>query len=397
MVLVDIATIALTAIGILLLFPVAVLLIEIVASFWPARESTPVPARRPMAVLVPAHDEELTVGAAVAGILPELGPDDRLLVVADNCTDATAALARAAGAEVIVRTDGARRGKGFALDFGVRHLEADPPAVVVIVDADCRPAPGSLPRIAGLAAATQRPVQAHYDIMLPEGPHSTLRAFVRFALRVKNFARPLGCRRLGLACQLTGSGMAFPWALIGRANLATSEIVEDLVYGLELTRDGHPPLFCPDALVTSEFPVAVEGQRTQRARWETGHLHTIAKRLPGLLWDAVARRDLVLLALVLDAAVPPLAFLAAAIAAFTVLGGVVALVGGAAGLLALAAVTCLLFTMAVLLAWWRVGRDVLSLYELVLAPGYVLSKLGFYCRILAGQKIGWVRSKRNPH
>ena len=63
--------------------------------------------------------------------------DDRVLVVADNCDDHTAELARRAGAEVFVRIDPDHRGKGYAMQFGLQALRANPPDVIVVIDADC--------------------------------------------------------------------------------------------------------------------------------------------------------------------------------------------------------------------------------------------------------------------
>lgn len=397
MILLDVAVIILCIAGAALLVPVVVLFIEIVASFGKVTAQTPPSARPRIAVLVPAHDEALTIGTTIASIIPELAAGDRLLVVADNCTDETAAIARAAGAEVIERSDAVRRGKGFALDFGVRHLAGDPPDVVVIIDADCWPEAGCLARIGGLAEATGRPVQAHYDLLPPKGVRSLYLSMATFAWRVKNFARPLGAHRLGLSCQLMGTGMAFPWPLLSAYNLATSEIVEDLVYGLELARAGHPPLFCPQAQVASQFPTVVEGQQSQRTRWESGHLSTIAGYVPGILTNALRRRDWVLVALALDAAVPPLAFLALLVATYTLLALLAAILGGGLTVLGWALAIAILFAGSLLLAWWRVGRDVVSLSELMLAPGYILSKIGLYGRVLIGRKVGWVRSKRDTH
>src|SRR6476469_6442466 len=112
----------------LLLAPLAVLTVECLAALLPGRrtEHTPADARSPCVVLVPAHDEENGLPATLAGLLPLLRPGDRLLVVADNCTDRTAAAARAAGAEVVERHDPDRRGKGYALAAGVDALRADP-------------------------------------------------------------------------------------------------------------------------------------------------------------------------------------------------------------------------------------------------------------------------------
>lgn len=121
------------------LLPVLLLLVQVLMACLPARAQPLGNNARPqVAVLVPAHDEASLIGATLASIAPQLRPGDRLLVVADNCTDDTAQLAREAGAEVVERRDARLRGKGYALDFGVRHLASQPPEVVIVVDADCQ-------------------------------------------------------------------------------------------------------------------------------------------------------------------------------------------------------------------------------------------------------------------
>src|SRR5712675_1980254 len=86
-------------------------------------------------VLIPAHNEGAGILPTIRDIQAQLGLNDSILVVADNCTDDTAAIVQAAGVEVIVRADPVRRGKGYALEFGVRHMRPNPPDVVVIMDA----------------------------------------------------------------------------------------------------------------------------------------------------------------------------------------------------------------------------------------------------------------------
>jgi hypothetical protein len=103
--------------------PALTLLAEILASL-PASQPRNLPDRRPsVAVLIPAHDEREHIAAAVQGAREQLVVGDRLIVIADNCSDETAALAEAAGAEVVERHDSNRRGKGFALDAGLRFLD----------------------------------------------------------------------------------------------------------------------------------------------------------------------------------------------------------------------------------------------------------------------------------
>lgn len=94
----------LCALMLLILLPVLVLSAQVLLACLPARAASVEQGKRPrVAVLVPAHNESLIIIATLNSLLPQLQAGDRLLVVADNCSDDTAALARAAGAEVIER------------------------------------------------------------------------------------------------------------------------------------------------------------------------------------------------------------------------------------------------------------------------------------------------------
>ncbi len=210
------------------LVPAAVLLLQLLAAAWRGdawiAAQPQLPRAGTLAVLMPAHDEADGIEPAIRAVLAQLGDGDRLLVVADNCSDATAAVARAAGAEVTERNDSARRGKGYALDHGVRWLEQAPPAAVVILDADCIAAPEALQHLAATSLATGRPVQGLYSMHLPPGARLEMR-IAAFAWIVKNKLRPLGAAALGGPCQLMGTGMAFPWPLLRVAPLATGHLV----------------------------------------------------------------------------------------------------------------------------------------------------------------------------
>ena len=378
-----------------LLVPTALLLLQLCAA-WRTDESPapPAVARPRLAVLMPAHDESAGILAALQSVRAQLGRGDRLLVVADNCTDDTAAVAGAAGAEVIQRHDAQRRGKGYALDFGVRHLQADPPEVVVIVDADCSLGPDCLERLASTCVQARRPVQALYLMQSPPGAGLKAR-LAELAWVVKNQARPLGYRRLGLPCQLMGTGMAFPWALISAAPLASGHLVEDLQLGLDLASTGTPPLFCPQARVNSSFPADATGLATQRTRWEHGHLGVIASHGPRLLWRALAGGQPMLLALVLDLCVPPLASLALLLMLGLAAAMVLLPMGGGMLPVALALLSIAMLGTGILLAWWRFGRAIVSLKEFLSVPAYVLAKLPIYARLFKGRQAEWVRTKRD--
>jgi cellulose synthase/poly-beta-1,6-N-acetylglucosamine synthase-like glycosyltransferase len=383
------------ALPVVFALPVFVFCLECLIGLWPGkRESIAVVDAPRFALLVPAHDEESGIAATIAALSSELRPADRLLVVADNCNDATAALARSAGAEVIERHDPLRRGKGYALSFAFAHLSCDAPEVVVIVDADCRVTPGSIARVATLAARTGRPVQADYLLQSPEsaGPRSRVSAF---AVLVRNRVRPRGLARLGLACQLTGSGMALRWDAVCAARPTEGNLVEDLALGLDLARQGRPPLYDGEARVTSALPVSGRAAENQRRRWEGGHLATLVRHVPQMLKAGVLRRELSCIALGLDLAVPPLALLVASLALGCAVAGIASVAGAGSAALHAALFEMSLVGVAVIGAWASEGRRTLPAREAAAVPLYVLWKLALYARLVrdGGQK-AWVRTQR---
>ena len=359
----------------------------------PADRTDPAPAAR-VAVLVPAHDESTHLLPTLACLRAQLGARDRLLVVADNCSDDTADVARRAGAEVVERRDPALRGKGYALAFGVEHLRADPPEVVLIVDADCQLGDGAVAAIGSACRRSGRPVQMLDRIHAGADAGTRIRV-LEFANVVKNLVRPLGTLRLGGTCLLNGTGMALPWALASTAELATGHVAEDMKLGIELAKAGHAPVFLPHARVSSAFVRDSGVARVQKSRWEHGSLATLVGELPGLLGAGLARRDRALLALAMDLAIPPLALYCVVLAA--VLGGSLAgawawpALQAAAGL---AVAGAMAFALAVAIAWWRHGRQLLSARELLGLPLYVMWKLPVYVAYVIGARSAWVRTRR---
>lgn len=394
----SIAATILLAIGLVLWVPVVVFFAQVLAA---GRRPSPTvgeaasDGQRPsVAVLMPAHNEASGIAAAIDTVLPQFRQGDRLLVVADNCTDDTAAIAAARGAEVIERRDLDRRGKGYALDHGVRHLAARPPEIVIVVDADCAVAPGSIDRLAFDCRQRRRPVQALYLMRAPPGGGLGSR-MAEFAWAVRNEVRPLGWQRLGGPCQLMGTGMAFPWPLISSASLASASIVEDMQLGLELAAAGSPPCFNVSALVTSTFPTTREGSLEQRTRWEHGHLEMIATQGLPLLWKGLRRRRFALAGMALDLCVPPLAALALALLALATCSAVVAMASGRILPLGLALLELVLVAAAVGAAWRQVGRRSVTLGELLSAPGYMLAKIPIYVRLFTARQMQWIRTRRD--
>ena len=379
----------------LVLIFATVLFVEIASAIvLPESDAVEDGERGSVAILIPAHNESSLIAETIRSVGPQLLGGDRLIVVADNCSDSTAAIAAAEGAEVVVRTDSVRRGKGYALDRGVRHLESNPPDVVLILDADCHASPHTVDFLVRSCCHSRRPVQAVDLMQAQPGAKPTMR-IAEFAWLVKNKVRPIGLRNLGLPCQLMGTGMAFPWAILAEANLATGHIVEDLKLGLDLARAGSAPRFCPHALVTSNFPTSVEGIAAQRTRWEHGHLSVISIDALHLLLDGLRSRRLELLALAIDLSVPPIALLVLLITAVWAACAVLFYFTSAMWPVTLASVAGLEMAVAVFASWLVYGREILSLGNLSLSVIYAVRKIPLYLRYLVARQVAWVRSKRD--
>lgn len=396
--------IAMLALILFVALPVLVLFVQACFASASSKQEEVAVSRPRIAVLVPAHNEALGIAATITLIRSQLLEEhgDRIVVVADNCSDATASIAVAAGATVLERRDENRRGKGYALDYGVQYLAEkraadgaeDPPDVVIFVDADNIVLPGTIDLLARKAMEVQRPVQALYLMRAPRGSALKMR-IAEFAWVVKNRVRPLGWHRLGLPCQLTGSGMAFSWPLIVQAELATGHIAEDMKLGMDLARAGRAPLFCEQACVVSYFPQGDAAVRQQRTRWEHGHLSLIVNDGWPLLKQGIARRDRMLIALALDLCVPPVALLTLIVLGTWMLALLLRIVTGIYMPLTVATGVFVALLAAVLLSWLRFGRSIVSFSDLLAAVGYAFWKIPLYMKFLVSRQVEWVRTKRD--
>ncbi len=380
------------------LVPVTLLLLEIIAAITRPEAATPIPTnlerRVKIAVLIPAHNEASIIGETVAAVRSQLVMGDRILVVADNCSDETAAVASREGAEVIARTDMAQRGKGFALDCGIRRLSESPPDVVIVIDADCQPGLSCVDRLAFACQDSGRPVQARY-LMHAKALSGPRMKIAEFAWLVKNRVRPLGMQRMGAPTHLMGSGMAFPWPLIRDAQLASGHIVEDLKLGIDLACAGSAAIYCDAAWIDSDFPLTAKDSTTQRTRWEHGHLHVIGTEAPRMLWIATKKMDPGLFLLAIDLCIPPLVLLLLAVGLEWVISLAFLVAKGRTVPLIIASVTLAFLLSAILLPWVKFGRHIVSAGELAAGFGYVLMKIPVYLKFLVARQVTWVRAKRD--
>lgn len=385
----------LTMIAMLVALPFTVLTlafaIEVAAGLWYKAHIVAADRRPNTVIVIPAHDEAAIIGGALAALRSEVGPNMRMLVVADNCTDDTARIAHASGADVIERSDPARRGKGFALAFARDHLAAIPPECVIILDADCSIDRASIDSLASVAS-TGTPVQS-VNLLRPDLTAAPMVQLSNFAFLVKNLVRQAGLFGLAGHVHLTGTGMAFPWEVFASAPLATNDIVEDLGLGLDLSCSGASPVFASDAFVWSRASNA-GGTLTQRTRWEGGFLSTSLRRAPAMMLAALRRGDPRRLWAGLSLMIPPLALLALANAFAMSTGAVLVALGASATPLIAQIMVGAAAASSVLAAWIKVGRPYLSTAAAARLPLYLVWKIPLYFGLLRRAPKTWLRAGR---
>ncbi|WP_395334432.1 glycosyltransferase family 2 protein [Novosphingobium sp. BL-8H] len=360
--------------------------------------------RLPCIVLMPAHDEARGIAAAVAAVLAQLRGQDELVVVADNCTDDTAAIARSLGATVIERVDPVHRGKGHALEFGRAFIEGQraghPFATVIVIDADCLPLAGAIRALSAASTRRDAVVQGAYLMTSPADAEPVVRVSC-FAFLIKNLVRQLGLDGLAGAALLQGSGMAFPRPVFAGMRWSAASLVEDLDMGVDLLLAGQRVVFEGAAGFTSAASSA-RGTAGQRRRWEHGMIQSATRFVPRLIAAACAGRPR-LAFVALDLLVPPTVLL------IVLLAGATALCLATLGLatlglttLDLAGPTLLLLGAGLALAatltaaWWRHGRAVLPAASLGRIPGYVLWKLPLLVQFVTRRERNWIRTERGP-
>jgi cellulose synthase/poly-beta-1,6-N-acetylglucosamine synthase-like glycosyltransferase len=345
-------------------------------------------------ILVPAHDEEAGISRTVASLLSLRWPRDRfrVLVVADNCSDATARLAAEAGATVLVRQDADRRGKGYALEAGFARILADGTSdATVVVDADTLVSANLLEQFAAQLEAGERALQARYGVLNVDASLRTRLMAVAFAMF--HDVRSLGRSRLGLSCGLRGNGMCFTRGVLERVPHDAFSIVEDLEYGIRLGEAGVRIAYVHEASVRGEMAAGGHGVATQRQRWEGGRRAIRERHFAQLLREGLRRPDRVLLDLAADVLLPPLS----TIAAYATLGLAATLLAwrfGASSWVALPwAVSLAFLTAHVLRGVQLSGTGARGLGALAFAPAYVAWKIASSLR--STRSTGeWVRTSR---
>ena len=343
-------------------------------------------------VIVPAHDEAAGIGKTISSLKRLSWPSAqyRIVVVADNCSDATASVSLDAGATVLERQDSTRRGKGYALAHAFNWSRSVGLAdAVAVVDADSVVSENLLESFAARIDAGVCALQAHYGVL--NAMDSWRTRLMAIALGSIHKVRSRARERMGLSCGIRGNGWCVTHALLDKMPYRSFSLTEDIEFGIDLGLGGYRIAYCDESHVNGEMVTTEQAARSQRQRWEGGRMGLVREKLPALLHAAVARRSLVCLDLALDLLVLPLSYVVANVIGIIVIGALspggfrpALLVVGFIDLLALTAYVCR--------GWILSGIGIVGFWDFLRVPGFLFWKL-LVIRFQPKAET-WIRTKR---
>ncbi len=355
--------------------------------------------RRRFAVLIPAHNEELVIADTIRSVNEVEYPRDLfdVIVIADNCNDRTAEIARQLGARVMERFDGEKKGKGHALRWCLDQIIKSERAYEAfsIVDADTVISTNFLTAMNSYLEEGSDCIQSSDMVIAQPGHWSPEMTRVAFILH--NYVRPLGRMVIGCSSGLNGNGMCFSRNLIENYPWDAYSRVEDLEHSLQLTLERIKIQFAPEAVVRAIMPSDPRNAETQRKRWEIGRFPLFKKYTFRLLSEALRRRSLMVADMLIDLVTPAFVNLFVLTSAGFAIN-LVALAMGATWLHTVAVIwgAALLLEFFHVLAGLKVARADRDAYLALLNfPRFAVWKAIIYVKTwIAGDDRGWVRTER---
>ncbi len=364
------------------------------------RNMGPAKSLRRFAILVPSHDEEEVIDNTLVSLGNIDYPRDKydIVVIADNCSDRTAEIARSHGVIVLERSDEINKGKGQALRWCLDQLKARETAyeAYVIIDADTVASSNLLYVMNDYLEAGAVCVQCS-TLVTPQ-PGAWSPEMTRIGFLLHNYVRPLGKKALGLSMGLNGNGMCLSAELLSSMPWSAYSRVEDLEHALQLAIKGVGVVFAPEAHVHAIMPADSRLAESQRRRWELARFSIIKKYAWPLISAAMKRRSVVIFDMFMELITPAFVNLFALTASALILNILVVAFGARSAFLWIIPA----YAAAVLLEVYHVigglkvaNADRAAYRALMNAPKYALWKMRLYFNtMLKGDDKVWLRTAR---
>ncbi|QDR80643.1 glycosyltransferase family 2 protein [Sporomusa termitida] len=261
---------------------------------WKRHEDKITTPKNTFAVIVAAHNEEQVIGQLVENLHVLNYPQELydIYVVADNCKDSTAQIARNAGALVYERFNLEQRGKGYAMEWMFEKLFALKKQydAVVVFDADNLVDPNFLSEMNNRLCKGEKVIQGYLNA---KNPNDTwIAATFAISFWVVNHIWHLAKYNLGLSSVLGGTGMCISADILKKFGWGATCLTEDMEFTMKTLLIGIRTTWAHDAIVYDEKPLTFMQSCKQRKRWAQGHFDVAGRYIPKLLAEGIRRRDI---------------------------------------------------------------------------------------------------------
>lgn len=260
---------------------------------WRRKEKKILTPEKTFAVIIAAHNEEQVIGQLVDNLHQQDYPREMydIYVIADNCTDNTAAIATKAGAIVCERINPDERGKGFAMEWMFKKLftfERKYDAVAVF-DADNLVDPRFLLEMNNRLCKGDKLVQGYLDA---KNPYDTwVAGTFAIAFWVINHTWHLAKTNVGLSSVLGGTGMCISTDILHEFGWGATCLTEDMEFTMKVLTKGIRTTWAHDAIVYDEKPLTFMQSWNQRKRWAQGHFDIAGRYIPKMFKAGIQKRD----------------------------------------------------------------------------------------------------------
>lgn len=363
------------------------------------KTSFPAKRKRTFAIIVPAHNEAKIIAKTIYSIWGIVYPKKfyDLFVIADNCTDNTAEIAKGLGVHVLERTHKKERGKGYALRWGFDQILRSKKKydAFIIIDADSLVSGNYLDVMNHYLENGHRVIQSS-DLVLPEENNWSIEA-TRIGFLLYNYVKPLGRKVLNLNMGLRGNGMCFDTGILKAYPWQAWSLTEDLEYGLILTLKGVRIEFAPEATVWAQMPLESTNAASQRSRWEIGRHQVIHEYARMFLTTSLKRRSFLFFDVFIDLITPPFVNMMVLISLILIPVFILTVTGLFSWLhVSLWGGLLLLGILYLFLGLYVAKADKMIYKSLLHLPVYIVWKLKVYanaCR--SGKETQWIRTERD--
>lgn len=256
-------------------------------------------AENRFAVIIPAHNEEEVISKLLINLKEVDYPDYLydIFVVADNCKDNTAAIARSYNVNVLERINHLQKGKGYALKYafhkiGLTNGSSNYDAAVVF-DADNLVKENFLEVMNNRLINGEKIIQAYVDSKNPADNWVTATFSMMFWINDR--FNLLSRYNVGLSAVLMGTGMCISADTLNKTGWNTTTLTEDLEYSIQALSQGIKTAFTKETRIYDEKPMSFTASCRQRLRWARGQLSVVFKYVPDLIYQGIKQKNIAIL------------------------------------------------------------------------------------------------------